>query len=67
MRVLGFANGSDQNSFAGKGRLGKGAFVQRSDGLEEVGEEKKENAWLESGSAWMSKTKSERVCGGGCV
>lgn len=67
MRVLGFVNGSDHNSFAGKGRFGKGAFVQRSDGLEEVGEKKKENAWLESGSAWVSRTKNERVCGCGCV
>lgn len=54
-------------AFAGKGRFGKGAFVQLSGGLEEASERKKENAWLQSGSAWISMAKNERVCGCGCV
>lgn len=66
MRVLGFVNGSDHNSFACKGSFGKGAFVQRSNGQEDVGEKKKESAWLESGAAWVSET-NDKVCGCGCV
>lgn len=42
----GVCEGLRSQQLAGKGRFGKGAFVQRSNGLEEGGEKKKANAWL---------------------